>query len=36
MGPRHFDPRLVEIFMDTNRAFEKIYDQYKDAPASTM
>ncbi len=36
MGPRHFDPKLIEIFKDTNRAFEKIYDEYKDAPASTM
>jgi putative two-component system response regulator len=33
MGPRHFDPKLLEIFKDTHKDFEMIYDHYKDAPA---
>ena len=36
MGPRHFDPRILEVFKDTHKAFEKIYEHYKDAPASTF
>jgi len=36
MGPRHFDPKLLEVFKDTHKTIEKIYDQYKDMPASTM
>lgn len=35
MGPRHFDPKLIEVFKDTHKAFEKIYERYKDEPAST-
>ena len=34
MGPQHFDPRLLEIFQDTHKTFEKIYEYYKDEPAS--
>ena len=28
MGPRHFDPKLLEIFKDSHKTIEKIYDQY--------
>jgi len=34
MGPRHFDPKVLEIFKDTHKAFEKIYEHYKDIPTS--
>jgi putative two-component system response regulator len=34
MGPHHFDPRILEVFKDTHKSFETIYDQYKDQPAS--
>ncbi|HSD95258.1 MAG TPA: HD domain-containing phosphohydrolase [Syntrophales bacterium] len=36
MGPRHFDPKLLEVFKDTHKAIEKIYDEYQDIPASMM
>jgi putative two-component system response regulator len=36
MGPHHFDPRLLEIFKDTHKSFEKIYEHYKDAPTSMI
>jgi putative two-component system response regulator len=36
MGPRHFDPKLLEVFKDTHKAIEQMYDQYKDAPASMI
>ena len=32
--PQHFDPKLLEVFKDTHTFFEKIYEHYKDAPAS--
>jgi putative two-component system response regulator len=32
--PDHFDPQLIQIFKDTSKAFEKIYEHYKDAPVS--
>jgi len=32
MGPRHFDPKILEIFKDTHKAFERIYEHHKDAP----
>ena len=32
--PQHFDPKLLELFKDTHKSFEKIYDHYKDVPAS--
>jgi putative two-component system response regulator len=32
MGPHHFDPRVLEIFKDTHKAFERIYENHKDAP----
>ncbi len=34
MGPQHFDPQVLEVFKDTHKSFEKIYDHYKDAPPS--
>ena len=34
MGPQHFDPRILEVFEDTHKAIEQIYDQYRDKPAS--
>jgi cyclic di-GMP phosphodiesterase len=30
MGPQHFDPQLLEIFKDTHKAFESIYDLDQD------
>ncbi len=30
MGPQHFDPQLLEIFKDTHKAFESIYDNDQD------
>jgi putative two-component system response regulator len=30
MGPHHFDPQLIEIFKDTHKAFESIYDNDQD------
>jgi putative two-component system response regulator len=30
MGPRHFDPQLLEIFKDTHKALENIYDLDQD------
>jgi putative two-component system response regulator len=36
IGPRHFDPRLIEVFKDTHKEFEAIYEHYHDEPASTL
>ncbi len=30
MGPQHFDPQLLEIFKETHKAFESIYDHDQD------
>ena len=32
MGPHHFDPQVLQVFRDTHKSFEKIYEHYKDAP----
>jgi len=32
MGPQHFDPQILQIFKDTTREYEEIYERYKDAP----
>lgn len=32
MGPRHFDPKILEIFKDTHKAFERIYEHNRDMP----
>lgn len=35
LDPReHFDPRLIELFADTHRGFERIWDELLDAPGS--
>ena len=34
IGPRHYDPQVLEIFKDTSKVLEEIYEQYKDVPAS--
>jgi len=33
MGPQHFDPQILAVFKDSHKAFEKIYEHYKDVPA---
>jgi putative two-component system response regulator len=32
--PSHYDPQVLEIFKDTSKVFEEIYEQYKDVPVS--
>lgn len=32
MGPQHFDPQILQIFKDTTRAYEEIYERLKDVP----
>ncbi len=36
MGPQHFDPKILEIFKDTHKAFEKIYEFYGDTMPSLI
>ncbi len=31
--PDYFDPQLLQVFKDTHKAFEQIYDQYQDTAA---
>ncbi|HTF99220.1 MAG TPA: HD domain-containing phosphohydrolase [Nitrospirota bacterium] len=32
IGPHHFDPKILEVFKDTHKTFEQIYEHHKDTP----
>jgi putative two-component system response regulator len=36
IGPHHFDSKIVEIFKDSHKAFERIYEHNKDIPPAMI
>ena len=32
IGPRHFEPKILEVFKDTHKTFERIYEHNRDIP----